>query len=607
MSSLLPQQIRATDSGSRRAPRAGRKAPSGLIVGVLAGFALAALETIFRYLPALSATDLTLEPPAPLSAALLYALVAGTAGLLRWWCGLGALALVCLAAPGLDGPGILLVAVAALAGWLGAQRAEWSLATAGLALGVGVILSWPSSQTSLPRDFGARTSRPDILLVVLDTVPARSTSLHGYELDTTPNLEKLAAGGAWFRSAVAPAPWTVPSHASLFTGALPREVNCHHESPVLPENVPTLAERLGATGYRTGAFVANPWVGRFNGLTRGFSHQEALWEISNSHRSFAILRLLGRFWQAETDKGAPELMRRALSWWDRADGEPSFVFLNLMEAHSPFHQVPGAAHYGVENPHAVGERTKLAQMAGPEPIGYPRPGEAEAARRLQAAGIRYLDDLIGELLETLRAQGRLEHTVIAVTSDHGEAFGEHGFHGHMVGLYEETLHVPLVLHYPPAIAAGTVVGDPVPLRMLHQTLLTLAGLPGFEATLFTPAASNDGFAISEQMRPLQVLADHIRGGAPDSSQLDRRALRVRRGDLVLLRETPTSGGEPRWLFFDLAADPGETRNLWPDPRAVPLRVHLESHDQIPLATGKWPSPPEDLREQLHALGYLASP
>jgi hypothetical protein len=143
--------------------------------------------------------------------------------------------------------------------------------------------------------------------------------------------------------------------------------------------------------------------------------------------------------------------------------------------------------------------------------------------------------------------------------------------------------------------------------MLHQTLLTLAGLPGFEATLFTPAASNDGFAISEQMRPLQVLADHIRGGAPDFSQLDRRALRVRRGDLVLLRETPASGGEPRWLFFDLAADPGETRNLWPDPRAVPLRVHLESHDQIPLATGEWPSPPEDLREQLHALGYLASP
>jgi arylsulfatase A-like enzyme len=450
---------------------------------------------------------------------------------------------------------------------------------------------------------------PDVLLVVLDTVPARSTSLHGYALDTTPNLEKLAAAGAWFRSAIAPSPWTVPSHAALFTGELPREVGCHHENPALPGEPATLAERLSAAGYRTGAFVANPWVGRFNGLTRGFAYQEAMWEIQRSLRSFAALQLLGRLFPPTVGKGAPALIRRTLDWWDSAGDEPSFVFLNLMEAHSPFHQVPGAARYDVEDPHTVGERTQIAQARGPDSIDYPRPGEAEAARRLQAAGIRYLDEQIGALIEALRERGRLAHSVVAVTSDHGEAFGEHGFHGHMVGLYEETLHVPLVLHYPPAIAAGTVIADPAPLRMLPETLLALAGVPGFEASLLAPEAraSGNGLLISEQMRPVQVFSDHSNASPQHLSSLDHRALRVRSGDLVLLRETPSDGGVPRWHFFDLAVDPGETQNLWPDPRAAPLRARMEAHDQIPLGDASQPSTTADLRDQLRALGYLGSP
>jgi arylsulfatase len=130
------------------------------------------------------------------------------------------------------------------------------------------------------------------------------------------------------------------------------------------------------------------------------------------------------------------------------------VLVNLLEAHSPFHHVPEAQRFGVADPIGVGERTHQAQMLGPDALDYPRPGEVEQARRLHAAGIRFVDSLVGDLVAGLEERGRLDRTLLVVTSDHGEAFGEHGFHGHMVGLHAETLHVPLVMRHP-SLEAGS--------------------------------------------------------------------------------------------------------------------------------------------------------
>jgi arylsulfatase A-like enzyme len=451
-------------------------------------------------------------------------------------------------------------------------------------------------------------SRPDILLIVLDTVGARHTSLHGYALDTTPVLKELAREGAWFRNAIATASWTIPSHASLFTGEPPRTAGCHHEQPELVDGLPTTAELLGQAGYRTGAFVANPWVGKFNGLTRGFDHQEHLWEIAGTAHSFGVLRLLlGLRSPQEPTKGGATLIKRLLSWLDEGNGLPSFAFLNLMEAHSPYQEVPDAGRYGVDDPETVGKRIQQAQMHGPDLIDYPRPGEVEAGKRLYAAAIRHADELVGRLIDELKRRGRLDRTAVLVTSDHGDAFGEHGFHGHMVGLYEETLHVPLILLYPPAVPAARIVDRVVSLAQVHATLAELAQGSAVAGSLLEvlrgPGAA--GTAVSEQRRPLQVLTDFRRGGERDLSHLDTRALRVRMGDLVLLRETSTISGEVSHSLFDLATDAQETRNLLPDRRAAGLRAALEAHGAKPAATTGEFSVPTGLREHLQALGYLS--
>jgi arylsulfatase A-like enzyme len=439
-------------------------------------------------------------------------------------------------------------------------------------------------------------------------VGAASTSLHGADLPTTPVLERLAREGVWFRSAVATAPWTVPSHASLLTGEHPRTLGCHHENPELPEGFPTTAEVLGHAGYRTGAFLANPWVGRFNGLTRGFHHSESLWELQRRSQAFSWVRLVGRLGgEGEPAKGGSLLIRHTLDWLDRAGDTPSFVLVNLLEAHSPFHFVPDAERFGVEDPVGVGERTHRAQMLGPDALDYPRPGEVEQARRLHAAGIRFVDGLVGDLVDGLAERGRLDRTLLVVTSDHGEAFGEHGFHGHMVGLHAETLHVPLVLRHP-SLGAGRVVEEVVSLRAVHPTLVGFATDTAMPGSLLAEPAS---VALSEQRRPLQVLRDWTSEGERDRSVLSRidgRALRVRSGDLALLRRTPAAGGEPSFSFYDLADDPTEAHDLWPDPRATELIRLLEAHDaeaavrvQDAASTSDLPI---DLRAQLEALGYL---
>ena len=167
---------------------------------------------------------------------------------------------------------------------------------------------------------------------------------------------------------------------------------------------------------------------------------------------------------------------------------------------------------------------------------------------------------------------------------------------------------PLVIRYPPTIEPGTVVNEPVSLRRLHDTLLALSGVAESGRSLLSAARErDDSFVISEQMRPLQVLRDYRLHGSPDLSHLDDRVIRIRRESLVLQRRTPVDGGAARWFFFDLASDPGETRNLWPDPRAAALRAALEAHDARPLSAGDELRLSVDLREQLLALGYGANP
>ena len=567
--------------------------------GALTGLFLGEVETLCRYLPALRATELSAAPAPALAATAAYVGLGALGGALHRWLGPALLVGLALASADQDAVGLLAVPAAVAAGWLASRRR--AVAAVGIALVLLGIALAPREELAR----AGRPARPDLVLVVLDTVAAAHTSLHGAPLDTTPTLVALAREGIDWRSAIATAPWTVPSHGSLFTGAPARTAGAHHEHLSLPADLPTIAEDLAKHGYRTAAFVANPWLARDSGITRGFAHQQGAWEISYLEARFAGWRAARRFLSPRHDKQGRELVSRALAWLSRGGDEPSFVFLNLLEAHSPYQVVPEPGRFGVSDPEALGKRVREAHSRGAGSLEAT--GDAEAARLLYAAAVRAADDALGELVAGLRAAGRLERTALLVTSDHGEEFGEHGFVGHGIGLYERALHVPLVLRGPAGTPRGVRIEEPVSLERVRATLLEIGSGAPQPGSLLAPhevgAAARP--IVSEQRRPGWMLALFRKNSDHDLVELDTRALRVRVGSRVLLRETPARGGSPHFAFFDLDADPAEQAPRWPDPRAAELLPLLEAHDRLPVRGEGTPDLSPAARERLVALGYLS--
>jgi len=354
-------------------------------------------------------------------------------------------------------------------------------AVAGL-LGIGTLLG--GSAVTINRLWsdrrayggtGGTAGGPNVLLLVLDTVRALELSAYGNLRPTSPHLAALAADGVRFERAVATAPWTLPSHASMFTGLYPRELSTGWTTP-LDHGPKTLAERFSERGYVTGGFVANfRYTSHEYGLSRGFQ----------IYRDYAVT--------PSEVVGATMLGRRAISVWNRVEHDyilpgrkdgnrvvdeflafeqargdrPYFAFLNLFDPHEPY--APAAPY----------DRLFLAEE--------PKTRAIEVGTHLDTAAIRDLRDAydgslaatdaaVGRLLDALRARGELDRTIVVVTSDHGEEFGGHGHMSHGNGLHMQALHVPLIIRWPDGgVPKQVVVPAPVSLRDLPATILELAG------------------------------------------------------------------------------------------------------------------------------------
>ncbi len=549
--------------------------PRGLRCGLLGGLLLALLETLLRYLPALAGTDVAAGALLPVTAGVIVAIPAGLLSLAHPLAGLAAVVLVGAAGGGLVG-GVLAVLAAALAVLLSAHPRGSAAVVLGAALGALLLRAPPTG----------RCEAPVVVLAVLDTVGAAATSLHGSPLPTTPSLVALAARGVVFSEAISPAPWTLPAHAALLTGQHARHVGGHHEHLALSADAVTIAERLSAAGWRTGAFVANPWIGRETGMTRGFDHQEHHSEISAAGGALSALALL----PVRRNKGGRSLVRRAVHWVGRCQGQPSFVLLNLLEAHSPFHQNPEPGRFGVADPERISRRMAAVQLQGPTgAAGFPEPGELDAARRVYAAGVAEADALVGALAAAL------PDAALLVTADHGEAFGEHGFYGHMIGIHAEVLAVPLVV-VGPGIASGEVRA-PVSTLRVHDTLLDLAGLPAPDSLL---SGDHDAPVISEQLRPVLKLTDL---GERAEDWMDSRVARIQQGDAVLVCRRPAAG-PVQWSLYDHAGDPGEAESLWTPGSAPDLTARLSDYLDTPVYMEGVVELDEAMRGRLHALGYV---
>jgi arylsulfatase A-like enzyme len=408
--------------------------------------------------------------------------------------------------------------------------------------------------------------RPNVLLVILDTVRAASLGLYGAERETTPVLTAFAQQGTVFDMAFATSSWTLPSHASMFTGLLPSALPTDWMTPLHDEPV-TLAEVLTRHGYRTGGFAANTFYGsRESGLARGFVSYQAypIWSPGHFVTASSIGRALvnnRRFRRAIRLQNIPgrrdaeDIIDSFLRWQGRDVGQPFFAFLNLYDAHAPY--LPPAPWDTLFGPLLPGRDPSMQE------------GRQFTTRELQAeidaydGAIAFMDDRIGSMLEALRSRGVLDQTLVIVTSDHGEEFGEHGVFTHGNSLYTNVLRVPLLMVLPGTIPAGRRIGEWVSLRNLPATIVDIAGtgepFPGSSLREFWDTTSPSLAARGDTLYASVTKARGRPAGYP-----------VSRGDLHTAMSQPyrlilhSDGGRE---LYRVDIDPAEADNLSGQPGA----------------------------------------
>jgi arylsulfatase A-like enzyme len=434
-------------------------------------------------------------------------------------------------------------------------------------------------------------SRPNIILITLDTTRVDHLSAYGYERDTSPQLDRLAADALRYDSAYAVTSWTLPSHASLFTGKFPSAHGSQmdllgslnlvqsggikgpegwgqYRARPLSKLEVTLAQVLGQSGWATGAVVAGPWMKRVFGLDRGFEH----YDDSNFVSLAAVGELNGR--------PAQDVSRAAIKYLDDHAHEPFFLFLNYYDPHEPYlPSLKGLMRY----------------WKGGEVSDPPQP-EFRVAQ--YDAEIRAMDRHLGYFLDHLRKLELYEDAWIIVTADHGELTGEFGVFGHGDSLSEPELRIPLIVKQPGKDRPRGVRSTLVQQVDVMPTLLRALDLP------FPP--NMQGGVLEDPAHPIVAEVYPIPPG--DGSKKPWR----QRGSWQVLIDGDfklTLGGLGRHGLYDLRSDPKELNNLvWSEPeRFEKMRDALTSYLESLPTPGEIGSATEldaETRELLRALGYV---
>ncbi len=407
--------------------------------------------------------------------------------------------------------------------------------------------------------------RRSVVLISLDTLRADRLGTYGARRPTTPALDALAAESTLFETAIAPAPWTLPSHTSMMTG-LPECV--HGMSGTIgkpfPAGLVPLAQRLRRAGYATAAFTEDGFVDATS-FTRGFAYYR-------ENRS-------------GVDR-APTTVAHALEWLRTHSAQPFFLFVHTYQAHEPYFAAPPYADMFADRHDTDGLRA-----VNPQDLAK------------YDAAVRYTDAAITPLLEALRAAPDNDRTLLVVTSDHGEGLGERGYVGHGRSLHEEVLHVPLLIHAPGLVATGRRVPGLVGVIDVTPTILDLVGLPvpaGITGTSLAPQA-----LASARPAPVPERALFI------ENNLDHYRLAIR---WPRWKATWDDGGP---VITDLEHDPAERAPVRDEARAGAAAAERERFEQMCQreraeleaagAALQVPQPalPDPARErQLKALGYL---
>ncbi len=322
-------------------------------------------------------------------------------------------------------------------------------------------------------------ARPNIILITLDTVRADHLSLYGYSRQTTPNLDRWGRQGVVFEDAIAPTSWTLASHASMFTGMLPHQ---HGADWLIPLNTRrwTLADVLSSWGYETAGFTSNfVYGGAGWGLDEGFdSYEDYRESVPHIFQALklcsAVFEPFYRHWvlpEYFERREAPQANADILGWFHHRSPRPFFLFVNYFDAHDPYLAPEPYSHRFGQCSLDVIRRTKLAFAKSHARVSDP---DKTALIAGYDNSLAYLDHAVGQLLDTLSRFPGWENTVVILTSDHGEGFGEHGTFSHGENLYREALRVPLIV-FGPGIPKGRRVARVVATQDLFATVLDFAG------------------------------------------------------------------------------------------------------------------------------------
>ncbi|MCK6484585.1 MAG: sulfatase-like hydrolase/transferase [Phycisphaerae bacterium] len=460
----------------------------------------------------------------------------------------------------------------------GAALTALSALTASIVGALGVI--WPAMAPAS----AAPTDSPHVVLLVLDTVRRDHFGCYGDRRGLTPFLDELAAEGVVYEDAVATAPWTLPTHASMLTGLFAYSHGCHGDvHHWLDDEFVTLPEMLRDQGYQTLAICANAVLDTSN-FRQGFDEYVCLDGVNaiSSMRVTPTMKALG--WpQRWVDQGASRAPDALRDWFRRGfdPQRPLFLMVNVLEAHQPY--LPPLTHRTAvaRHPLKYWRATKLGarhydstawdiRRAGPGP-------QADLARELYAASIRYQDDKLRRLFDVLARHVPLDETLLIITADHGECLGEDNRWGHTFVVKDAVLRVPLIVRYPPRFPAGTRLAGTCQLTDIVPTVFDVLERP-------SPAPDLPGRSLTpESFRPAACAfaewSPSMAGGrlAPtdyrSAVMQSQRVLRDERYKFVW----STSG---RHELFDLPSDPQEQRNLIDKLPDVAARMERALNDLI---------------------------
>ncbi|UCH33405.1 MAG: sulfatase-like hydrolase/transferase [Armatimonadota bacterium] len=477
----------------------------------------------------------------------------------------------------------------------------------------------------------------NVLLVIVDALRADRLGCYGSVQGLTPELDRFARDAVLFENALAPAPWTVPSMGSMLASRFPSEVGAgrpmvrtsrpSREGGVLTPD-PTLPELLRRAGYMTRAELTNGHLRRDRGFASGFVSFRCAPDAAGQ-RAPALPRL-GRYeaWFVRTSLGravaralhdpprysgggerdivrARRVINDTCAWLSRQGHQPFFLWIHLMDVHAPYDPPQKSPATLAAFPHPPFHSTlefyvklRSDMRSGRAKLTPDDKGYMEA---LYDDGVRYADRWLGRLLKHLRESGMYDNTLIIISADHGEEFWDHGGWEHGHSMYDELLHVPLLIKFPHGHHAGKRVSRLVGLIDLMPTVLDVVGLP-----------------IPRGVRG-QTLLENLSNGPASRDGREMYAESALRGEELKALRTP----EHKVIFhtesravevYDLRADPGERRNLAGDPAAA-----AESRERlIALARdsarsiawwARYPQEPRALSpsvlRHLRAIGYVA--